>query len=90
MANQPLPREFPLILNLTSDINAGHQTQIPAVPAFSSFSTEKSAGLFSQLRPPVACPACQVTQQLPPSHQLSVIEAKIIPHTGFQGVIPVI
>lgn len=79
-----LPWEFPLIHILTSDINAGHQTQIPTDPALSSLSAEKSAGLFLQLRSPAVPPACQVTQRLPPSHQLRVIQAKAIPHTGFQ------
>lgn len=78
--SEPLPWEFPLILILTPDINAGHQTQMPTNPALSSFSTEKTAGLFSQLRSPAVPPVCQVTQRLPPSHQLSVIEAKIIPY----------
>lgn len=93
-SNWPI-RASPLRISFDSYPDAWHQRRASNPNTYqprslSSFSTEKTAGLFSQLRSPAVSPACQVTQRLPPSHQLSIIEAKIIPYAGFQYVIPMI
>lgn len=84
----------PLRVSFDSYPDAWHQRRASNPHTYQPYSLflqhRKTAGLFSQLRSPAVPPACQVTQRLPPSHQLSVIEAKIIPYTGFQYVIPMI